>query len=200
MSNSVTSAKIDFETLTRLKQGDVHAFEVIFWEYNPRVYHFVYSLLCDKLLAEDLTQTVFLKIWERREMIDPAQPFEAYLFTIARHLAYKESERMLVASLSDLAEAASFTDEVALEDKLEADSLREYIQQLVDRLPVARREIFRLSREEHLSHKEIAERLHISEKTVETQLYHALRFLREELHKSSFLVLILLYGAMGKWN
>lgn len=147
MSNFVTSAKIDFETLTRLKQGDVHAFEVIFWEYNPRVYHFVYSLLCDKLLAEDLTQTVFLKIWERREMIDPAQPFEAYLFTIARHLAYKESERMLVASLSDLAEAASFTDEVALEDKLEADSLREYIQQLVDRLPVARREIFRLSRE-----------------------------------------------------
>lgn len=200
MSNSVTSAKIDFETLTRLKQGDVHAFEVIFWEYNPRVYHFVYSLLCDKLLAEDLTQTVFLKIWERREMIDPAQPFEAYLFTIARHLAYKESERMLVASLSDLAEAASFTDEVALEDKLEADSLREYIQQLIDRLPVARREIFRLSREEHLSHKEIAERLHISEKTVETQLYRALRFLREELHKSSFLVLILLYGAMGKWN
>ena len=200
MSNFVTSAKIDFETLTRLKQGDVHAFEVIFWEYNPRVYHFVYSLLCDKLLAEDLTQTVFLKIWERREMIDPAQPFEAYLFTIARHLAYKESERMLVASLSDLAEAASFTDEVALEDKLEADSLREYIQQLVDRLPVARREIFRLSREEHLSHKEIAERLHISEKTVETQFYRALRFLREELHKSSFPVLILLYGAMGKWN
>ena len=110
MANFVTSAKIDSETLARLKQGDVRAFEVIFWEYNPRVYHFVYSLLFDKLLAEDLTQTVFLKIWERREWIDPSQPFEAYLFTIARHLAYKESERMLVSSLADLAEASSFAD------------------------------------------------------------------------------------------
>lgn len=200
MANFVTSAKIDSETLARLKQGDVRAFEVIFWEYNPRVYHFVYSLLFDKLLAEDLTQTVFLKIWERREWIDPSQPFEAYLFTIARHLAYKESERMLASSLADLAEVSSFADEAVLEEKLEADSLREYIRRLVDRMPAARREIFRLSREAHLSHKEIAERLHISEKTVETQLYRALRFLREELHKGSFLALLLWCGAMGEWN
>lgn len=200
MSNFVTAVKVDSETLARLKQGDVRAFETIFWAYNPRVYHFVYALLCDKLLAEDLTQTVFLKIWERRALIDPAQSFEAYLFTIARHLAYKESERMLVSSLADLTEAASFPDEALLEEKLEADSLREYIRRLVDRLPEARREIFRLSREAHLSHQEIAERLHISEKTVETQLYRALRFLREELHKGSFLALLLWCGAMGKWN
>ena len=79
--------KVDKNLLIDLKNGDEKAFENLFWNYNERVYYFIYSLLSDKSMAEDLTQSVFLKILERREGIDPEQSFDAYLFTIARHLA-----------------------------------------------------------------------------------------------------------------
>ncbi len=87
--------KIDKHTLLLLQRGDEKAFEAIFWKYNPRVFHFIYSLLYDRTLAEDLTQNVFLKIWERHEDIQPEEGFEAYLFTIARNMVYKETEKRL---------------------------------------------------------------------------------------------------------
>ena len=152
--------------LIDLKNGDEKAFETLFWEYNQHVYHFVYSLLYDKSMAADLTQNVFLKIWEKHETIDPEQNFDAYLFTIARNLVYKETENRL---------------------------LSEYINSLIEELPPSRRKIFRLSRHEHLSYREIAERLSISEKTVETQLSRALRFLRDRLSSDGFLCLITLF-------
>lgn len=84
--------KIDTHTLSLLQQGDEKAFDTIFWKYNPRVFHFIHSLLYDKILAEDLTQNVFLKIWERHQDIKPEEGFEAYSFTIARNMVYKETE------------------------------------------------------------------------------------------------------------
>lgn len=89
--------KMDGNLLIDLKNGDEKAFETLFWEYNQHVYHFVYSLLYDKSMAADLTQNVFLKIWEKHETIDPEQNFDAYLFTIARNLVYKETENRLLS-------------------------------------------------------------------------------------------------------
>ena len=83
------------------------------------------------------------------------------------------------------------------EKELEVISLRCYIERLVERLPAVRREIFRLSRFGFLPNKEIANRLSISEKTVETQLYRALRFLRERLSDDGLLGLIILLFLNG---
>ena len=183
---------IDKPTLVRLKAGDTKAFEEVYWEYNPIIYHFVLSLLYDKSLAEDLTQSVFLKIWERHEAINPELSFDAYLYTVARHLVYKETEKAVFEASLDLAEMADMPDDALLEKKLEAKSLKDYIEKLIDQLPSARREIFCMSRREHLSQKEIAERLSLSEKTVETQLYRALRFLKENLKSDLLIAWVLL--------
>lgn len=185
--------KVDKDVIVSLKNGKEEAFEVLFWEYNTHIYHFVYSLLYDKSLAEDLTQNVFLKIWERREDIDLAQSFDSYLFTIARHLVYKETEkRLLSESLTETLQKQLSDGDTLMEEKIDAESLREYIDSLIEELPPARREIFRLSRKEHLSYKEIALRLSISEKTVETQLNRALHFLRDKLSSDNILVVLLL--------
>lgn len=185
--------KVDKNILVNLKNGDEKAFETLFWEYNSHVYHFIYSLLYEKSLAEDLTQTVFLKIWEKRNTIDPEQGFDAYLFTIARNLVYKETQnRLLSEKFMQTVQAQLSDTDSLMEEKIDAESLREYINGLVEELPPARREIFRLSRNEHLSYKEIAERLSISEKTVETQLNRALRFLREKLSSNNLLAALLL--------
>lgn len=185
--------KVDKNILVNLKNGDEKAFETLFWEYNTHVYHFIYSLLYEKSLAEDLTQTVFLKIWEKRDTIDPELGFDSYLFTIARNLVYKETQsRLLSEKFMQTVQARLSDADSLMEEKIDAESLREYINGLVEELPPARREIFRLSRNEHLSYREIAERLSISEKTVETQLNRALRFLREKLSSNNILAALLL--------
>lgn len=184
---------IDEEVLILLKKGDKSAFETVYWKYNAWVYNFIQSLLYDKSLAEDLTQTVFLKIWEKRETIDPELGFEAYLFAIARNLVYKETEKRLHAeSLALLMEAHPEEFDLQTEEKIDAESLREYIEDLVELLPSGRKRIFNLSRREHLSNKEIAACLSISEKTVETQLYRALRYLKQKLSDDSRLALLIL--------
>ena len=176
-----SSDKIGKQVLQRLKNGDEGAFDTVFWSYNSHVFHFIDSLLYDKTLAEDFTQNVFLKIWERRESINPEDSFESYLFTIARNMVYKESEKRLLSErfLEYIRNQQDFDGQ--LEAKIDAESLREYVDELVEQMPPSRRNIYYLSRKQHLTNKEIAKQLSISEKTVETQLYRALQYLRVKL-------------------
>lgn len=188
-----TTKTVSKDILMRLKNGDKTAFESVYWTYNSYIFNFISSLLYDKSLAEDLTQNVFLKIWEKHETIDPAQAFDAYLFTIARNLVYKDSEsRLLFETATVVLNRQSFESDTLMEEKIEAESLREYIDSLIEQLPPARKNIFQLSRQKHLSNKEIAEKLSLSEKTVETQLYRALQFLKQRLSSDNLLAILLL--------
>lgn len=182
--------------LFRLANDDEKAFEFIYWKYNAHVYNFANSLLYSDEIAQDITQNVFLKIWEKRHDIDPEQNFNSYLFTIARNMIYKETEHKLFSEQSfiDLQEGNDVLDMSTLQT-LDYHFTEEYYLNLVEELPPARREIFKLSRFKKLSNKEIASRLSISEKTVETQLYRATCFLKQKLLSEEGLgVLILLFA------
>lgn len=185
---------IEKGTLIQMSRGDESAFDSIYWAYNSYIYNFIYSLLYDKSMAEDLTQTVFLKIWERRKDIDPEQHFEAYVFTIARHLIYKETENRLFSEQFMEVLSTRADCDVSTENLIEAKFVQEYIDTLIENLPPSRREIFKLSRYLHLSNKEIANRLSISEKTVETQIYRSLCYLKQRLstHEGVGVLLLLL--------
>lgn len=191
-------AAIDSDVLFRLKQGDEKAFEVVYWKYSSWVFNFIHSLLYDKSLTEDLTQTVFLKIWEKRASIDPELGFDSYLFAIARNLVYKETENRLQSEQFNitLKDRSAETDSL-MEENIDAESLREYIDTLIEQLPPSRKDIFYLSRRQHLSNKEIAARLFISEKTVETQLYRALRFIKQKLSEDANLAILVLVMIKG---
>jgi RNA polymerase sigma-70 factor (ECF subfamily) len=184
--------KLDAALLNRLKQGEVAAFEAVYWKYSAWIFNFVHSLLRDKTLTEDVTQTVFLKIWEKHAEINTEENFESYVFTIARNLVYKETERRALAEqfIESMQSRADDTD-METEQTIDTESLRKYVNLLVEQLPPARRQIYRLSREHYLSNKEIAGQLSLSEKTVETQLYRALRFLKQKLSDDSGLLLLL---------
>lgn len=189
---------IDPDVLFRLKQGDEKAFEVVYWKYSSWVFNFIQSLLYDKSLAEDLTQTVFLKIWEKRTNIEPELGFDSYLFAIARNLVYKETESRLQSEQVNITlKNRSVEIESLTEENIDADSLKEYIDTLVEQLPPSRKDIFYLSRRQHLSNKEIAIRLSISEKTVETQLYRALRFIKQKLSDDIHLAILIFLIAKG---
>ena len=179
--------------LLRLSNDDEKAFEFIYWKYNVHVYNFANSLLYSPKIAQEITQNVFLKIWEKRHEINPEQNFNANLFTIARNMVYKETEQKLLAeqSLRQLQEEEDVLDMSTIQT-LDYHFTEELCRSLVEELPPARREIFKLSRFERLSNKEIALRLSISERTVETQLYRATRFLKRKLLSDEGLGLLIL--------
>ncbi len=185
--------RVNEDLLKRLKAGEEKAFEDLYWIYSPQVYNFINSLLFDKSLAEDLTQNVFLKIWEKHEQIELELGITAYLFTIARHLVFKETEFRLSQHATLHVENIDLSDESNEERQHETNSLLEYIDHLIENLPTARREIFRLSRFEQLSNKEIAHKLSISEKTVETQLYRSFQYLRSKLPSDKRWILLFCY-------
>jgi RNA polymerase sigma-70 factor (ECF subfamily) len=169
----------DKDILIRLKKGDHAAFEELYWIYNRRLYNFVLSMLFDRSLAEDITQTCFLKIWENRKNIDEDKGFASYLHTIAKNLVYRETERELLKSrfLAVLQERQQKTDNT-VQETIDAHLLQEHINELIEKLPPARKRIFIMSKLQGLSNKEIAEKLSISEKTVETQVYRSIQFLK----------------------
>ena len=188
---------IDKAILLKLKEGQNSAFNMLYWKYNAKLYNFVYGILYDKSLAEDITQSAFLKIWERRKDIDPDKSFSAYLYTIARNLVYKETERLLqensyiLSSKGNAGDNGEESDNQTTE-KLDAAFIESYVDKIIEQLPASRREIFILSRKEGLSNKEIAAKLTISEKTVETQIYRSLQFLKERM-KGHIIILALFF-------
>lgn len=180
--------------LSRLVENDPSAFEELYRAYSSPVYYFIYHTLFNKSLAEDITQSCFMKVWERRSELDPSKNFSSYLYTIAKNLVYRESERQVqdahyLTFINSLPPDASFP---TIEDDIHLEFMQKKIRTLIEELPPVRKKIFILSRIKRYSHKEIAAELSISERTVETQIYRALLYLKEKLKH----YLLLLTGAI----
>lgn len=172
---------MDSKLLYRLKEGDRDAFNSVYWRYSPKAYNTVLYLLNDSAAAEDIVQELFMTIWEKREQIQPELNFEAYIATIARNLAYNYVKKMCHTnqSVEDINESNLITN--SDEGAIEAESLKEYLFNVISSFPEMRRKVFIMSRFENLSHAEIAEKLTISERTVAVHIYQALKDLRKVL-------------------
>lgn len=180
------------------RQGDPDAFEFIWHRYSAHVYNFISLMIYDKSLAEDLMQEVFLKIWEKRDDIDPDRNIEAYIFTIARNLVYKETRKMLTdASFVDYARHGLEEADVSTENAIDASSEHDRLTEVIHQMPPARRDIYLLNKVHGLSVKDIAERLGLSSRTVENQLYQAKIFIKNKFSMSVF-VLLWIYFTYGK--
>jgi RNA polymerase sigma-70 factor (ECF subfamily) len=176
------SIDIDFNVLEQLKAGNKSAYEAIFRKYNAKVFRFAQAVLYDKSLAEDITQDVFLSLWEHRKNIDPEKNFIAYLFTIAKNLVYDETKKMLLNFRYEDYVKNNFSEEDnQTEEKVDANSLEEFILQLIEKLPEARKKVFILHFTKDLSNKQIAATLSISEKNVEMQIRRSLDYIRKNL-------------------
>lgn len=189
--------QIDNQMLFRLKQGDENAFEAIFQKYYAKIYHFALNALYDKTIAEDITQNVFLLVWEHREGIIPEKNFSSYLYTIARNLVYRETEKMILSSrYEDHILRTSLEADLSTLENIDSEMLKETILHIIDQLPEARKRIFLLHFIEELSNKEIAEKLSISVDNVETQIGRSLTYIRKHLRQFYPLLLVIALNAM----
>jgi len=180
---------VEKHTLIALKEGQKKAFEIIYRFYNGGVYHFIYAIIKDTNIAQDLTQDVFLIIWNRKEDIDSNANFEGYLFKIARNIVYHYVKReLLLQNYIEKKSKEKDSEDSEVEDDLDNNFLEEYIMKLISELPESRKMIFLLYWKTDMNYKEIAVKLSISEKTVSTQVQRSLHFLRTRIGRIAFMI------------
>lgn len=169
--------KVSVFTLLLIKKGNSRAFRKLFDAYHAKVYHYVLKFTRNEDDAEDLTQKVFIRLWENRKKIDPQRSFDAYLFTIAHHLAcnHLKQKAQHYLRLSDYEELPA----ASTEDLLYLNELSELAQHKINQLPEKRQVIFKMHYEEHLSEEEIAQALGLSIHTVRSQLNKASKSIRQ---------------------
>lgn len=180
------------ELLKKLKEGDSFAFEVLFYKYRNKVKGFAIKMVPAQVDPEEIVQEVFVKVWLKKEAVDPEKDFQSYLFSIAKHLVIDHLKSAVSRKLYFVGE--HFQQDLLVDEGLDGsltEDKAEKLLKLINEIPERRREIFQLSRFEGLSYKQIAERLNISENTVDSQIRNALAFLRKEFRK--FLTLAFLY-------
>lgn len=165
-----------------IQQGDEKAFEKLFKLYYGYLCNFATKIIADDVAAEEIVQDFFVKFWERRTDLSVESSLKNYLFRSVKNLCLnhiKHSNIKLQHAQKVIAESetSNFNNDY-IEVDLAAD-----IAKSIEELPEKRREIFRLSREEGLKYREIAEKLNISIKTVEAQMSLAIKSLRDKLKK-----------------
>lgn len=170
-----------------LKNGDHEAFDVLFRKYTERVYAFILGITRQQFASEEITQIVFLKVWENRLRIDEHFSFKSFLFSVTYHeiISWLRKEKSEQRKIRNFVSSVNYLSKET-EVKIEFRDMVDLTNQLIESFPEKRREIFKLSREHGLSNKEIAQELNISVKTVEGHMTVALKILREKIGKISF--------------
>ncbi|MBX3239524.1 MAG: RNA polymerase sigma-70 factor [Chitinophagaceae bacterium] len=171
------------ELLRQVAAGDEQAFGELFNAYRKKLYTNIYKLTNSGEVAEDTVHDVFLKVWINRQSLPEIDNFSAYLSRMAHNHAVTGFRRMAKEALilAELKKKEQWHEVEPPSGALMAKEVQQFIQNAVDRLTPRQREIFILSRESGLKHREIAEKLKISVMAVKKHMGDALHILREEI-------------------
>ena len=161
-------------TIASLRDGSRAAFDALYNQFVGKVHNFIKNISGDSALAEDITQEVFIKLWRRREELDPTLNIESWLFVCARNLFLNEirHRRHQDAFATEIKRVVSPVEESTMEQVL-FHLTEKALADMVREMPPQRQKIFVLSKVRGLSAAEIASLMSISERTVENHLYQA---------------------------
>jgi len=175
-----------------------NAFETMFRENWDMVYSISFAMAKSKTMAEDIAQDVFLSLWENRQKISGVQNVKAFLNTVTKFTVLKRLRRIKVEEAFKQYQAyRSFLNiEFAnQEDMLMLKHINNSIQKGISELPPQQQRVFKLSREQGLSHEEIGETIGVSKKTVKDYIVRSLAFLRQRLQSDSLIFIALMFSA-----
>ena len=170
----------DIELMDRIRSGDEYALKLIYNKYWDQLFFSAFNVLHDQHVCEDIIQEIFINLWNKREIIEIRVSLKSYLFASTRYEVYRQVRFSSVRE--DIFENISERMESPSEyGNIEHRELLSQISSIVNNLSEKCKVVYKLSREEQLSHKEIASQLDISTKTVENHINKALHQLRVSL-------------------
>lgn len=172
------------ELFTRISQDDDAAFTEVFYHYTQRIYHYILGKTKSRLIAEEIVQEVFIKLWTNRDKLNAVLNPESYIFSMATNLVFDwlkkmaNEEKVRKQVWVTLGNSSNTTFET-----LDLHNTQELVNKALEQLSPQRKKIFILSRQQGFTHAEIARQLNLSEKTVNNHLTESLRFIREYLER-----------------
>ena len=171
-----TESSDNFASL--LQTGDESAFQAIFHEFYLPVCKAVQRFIRDKGIVEDLAQDIFVRLWERRDQINITSSLGAYLHRMAVNEALTYIRRQKKFQTNDIEDTDFKADQHSTDEVMAGNELKDNISAAISQLPPRCQTIFKMSRYEDMTYKQIGEQLDISVKTVENQMGKALKILR----------------------
>lgn len=194
MNLSATAIYNEKALFQQIAEGNEKAFKIIFDTYRSRLFYYISRFVKSDRVAEELVMDVFMKIWLGRELVTQIENFDAFLFRVA----HNKSIDFLRSAAKDARLHELLWDEIQIAASTQADTsllVQEYeekIREAIALLSPQRRKVYQLSRQNDLTHDQIANQLYISKSTVNNHIVEAQRFIRNYLSKNFDLAFILL--------
>ena len=165
----------------QMMAGDRESFNRIFRRSYKPLMRFCYRFVTDEDVAAEIVQDLFVKLWTNREKLNINTSFDAYMMSSVRNAAYTYINKERAHQEAHQMMAVEETDEADPSEQLQSNNLEDTYQKVLASMPEKRREVFLASRIEGLKYAEIADKLNISQKTVEAHMGAAIKQLREGL-------------------
>jgi len=189
--SSIVTDDVPLSLHQRLSSGDEIAFELFFRQYQPKLFAYIFKVVKSREIAEELVLDMFVKIWSAKEILSEVENVDAFLYRMAINksldflrTAAREKKLRLLLNEHMQHEQAEMSN---------THDVKEYEQQIVQCLQMLTNQqqlVLNLSREEGLTHDQIAARLNLSKNTVKNHVVGALRSLREFIRKGNLSVFI----------
>lgn len=185
-SDSVLAEKIKF--------GQLKSFDQLYEKYSQNLYRFAMSLLKTHEDAEGVVQEVFFRVWNKRKDLSESKSIQSFLFTITYNVIIDQlRKRVKDQKYKQFLINQAQRNLSSTEDDLEFQDLKNEVEKAIDELPEKRKQIYRMSREEGMSYKEIADLKQIKIKTVENHINLALRHIRKRLEAKQIKIVLFLF-------
>lgn len=168
--------------IEQLRSGSQQAFKTIYIHYYGSLEKFLFALLRSKQEAEEMAQDVFMKVWEKRESLDPSQNIKSFIYTVARNAALNLFDHRKVVDRHSRTAEFSLNEETTSEDILIARETELLIKIVVGRMPKIRRMIFELHHYDNMDNSAIAERLGISKTNVANHIALARKDIKKVIY------------------
>ena len=192
---SLNSNSDQSKLLYELSQGNELAFTKLYNEYKNVVFSTALKITKSRMLAEEVVQDVFLKIWQNHENLAEITNIENYLFIISRNHIFDMIKK--IARDTSLVVDSNYknTSTNNTEDAIKDDQYNVILNQIVDQLPPQQQKIYKMAKWDGLSHQKIGEDLGISTETVKKHMAQALKFVRTKIspYMNMFMTLFLFF-------
>ena len=185
----------DDDLLRRMAEDDQGAFTLLYRRHWETLFITTVKVIGNREDAEDIIQEVFASLWNRRKALNLTGPLAGYLHTSVKYKAISYIDRNITRRhyLAALAKVAEAGVPASPEVLLRVKEVQQLIASVIGNMPPKMQEVFQLSRREHLSHREIATRLGISEETVKKHIQHALQLIKSAMGKTPASIPALLF-------
>jgi len=180
--------------ISLLQEGSEYAFQLIYDKYRNRIYQTAINFLKSPIIAQDVVQDVFMKLWFERNNIDASKPVEAWLYTVAKNNVLNKLRKLANEwKAIDVLSHSILQSESNTDHKLNEGEFNRNVASAVATLPEQQKTVFMLSRFEKLTYIQIGVKMGISPLTVKTHLSRALHSIKKHLDaKGVFLLFSLI--------